>query len=96
MFNELRRLSTTDADRAFLAKVEAGVSEFEPSGDEYIRLVKEGKLDQIPPIAARTSGYAGQLDSLGREFRDQQLKLLTEAQSGGIRSSRGTRSPASS
>jgi methyl-accepting chemotaxis protein/methyl-accepting chemotaxis protein-1 (serine sensor receptor) len=79
LFGELRPLLSTEEGKGYLAKLEAGLNEFEPAAREYLRLCKERKFDEIPPWVAKVYAFAGLFDTTGRDFRNLQMKLAKES-----------------
>jgi methyl-accepting chemotaxis protein/methyl-accepting chemotaxis protein-1 (serine sensor receptor) len=77
---ELRPLINTEAGKAYLAKLEAGLTEFEPVGREYLQLIREKKMDEVTALVPKIYAFTELFDATTRDFRELQLTVMKEEQ----------------
>jgi methyl-accepting chemotaxis protein/methyl-accepting chemotaxis protein-1 (serine sensor receptor) len=79
LFGEVRPLLVTAQGKELLAKLEAATAEYEPKAHEYMKLCKEGRTSEIPPLIASIYKFSETIDHEGYAFRGNQLDLLAKS-----------------
>ncbi|HUI77882.1 MAG TPA: methyl-accepting chemotaxis protein [Bryobacteraceae bacterium] len=79
LFAGIRPLLVTEAGQRLLARMEAGVSTYDPMAREVMRFASEGKSDEVVPLTAKVAAVANEINDTAAEFQTQQLDLLKNA-----------------